>query len=174
MSEHDAAPSQGTPPVTPFQPAVPGAAASTAPRVPGSAGDGFQRFPTGMMDIPAGAPPAPSGAAADPDGEGQDGQGGGAGWAGWVPASAPMPGRARARGIAAWALAFSIAGLIASFFVGWGFPVSLVGLVTGAMALRRPLESRALAAWALALGVTGLVYSAGWLVFAALTAELFS
>ena len=41
------------------------------------------------------------------------------------------------------------------------------------MALRRPLESRALAAWAVVLGVTGLVYSAGWLVFAALTADLF-
>ncbi len=71
------------------------------------------------------------------------------------------------RGLAGWALGFSIAGLVVSLFVGWGFPIGIVGVVSAILALRRPLESRAVAVWALVIGLVSILYSAGWLVFAA-------
>ncbi|NNH04555.1 hypothetical protein, partial [Microbacterium ulmi] len=77
------------------------------------------------------------------------------------------------RGLAGWALAFSIAGLLASLFVGWGFPIGIVGVVSAILALRRPIESRGVAVWALVLGVLSIVYSAGWLLFAAMQADVF-
>ena len=77
------------------------------------------------------------------------------------------------RGLAAWALAFSIGGLLGSIFVGWGFPIGLVGVISAILALRRPLESRAMAVWALVLGVISVLYSAGWLLYAASRANLF-
>lgn len=82
------------------------------------------------------------------------------------------PTPAPARGIAGWALGFSIVGLIVSMFVGWGFPIGLVGIVSAVVALRRPLESRAIAAWAIVLGGVSLLYSAGWLVWAATRPEV--
>lgn len=72
------------------------------------------------------------------------------------------------------ALFFSVVGLAVSLFVGWGFPLGLIGVVTGIVALFRPLESRRMAGWAIALGAVSLVYSAGWLWFAATRAELFT
>ena len=60
-----------------------------------------------------------------------------------------------------------------SLFVGWGFPIGLVGVVSAILALRRPLESRAVAVWALVLGLVSVLYSAGWLLFAASRANLF-
>jgi hypothetical protein len=84
----------------------------------------------------------------------------------------PTPAPPR-RGLANWALAFSIAGLLVSLFVGWGFPIGLVGIVSAILALRRPLESRAVAVWALVLGVVSVIYSAGWLLYAASLANLF-
>lgn len=146
--------------LAPLVPTELAASASPAPRVPGSTGDNFQRFPTGMVDLPPGEAVDRS-EGAEPVVPG---------WAG--PRDTPVSA-APYRGVAGWGLAFAIVGLVASFVVGWGFPVSLVGLITGAIALRRPAESRAIAAWSLALGITGLVYSAGWLVFAALSADLF-
>jgi hypothetical protein len=77
------------------------------------------------------------------------------------------------RGLAGWALAFSIAGLAASLFVGWGFPIGLVGVVSAILALRRPLESRSVAVWALVLGIVSVLFSAGWLLYAASRANLF-
>ncbi|GAB2832732.1 hypothetical protein ACFQ0P_09485 [Microbacterium insulae] len=71
------------------------------------------------------------------------------------------------RGLAGWALAFSIAGLLVSLFVGWGFPIGLVGVGSAILALRRPLESRAVAVWALVVGTVSVLYSAGWLLYAA-------
>lgn len=148
-------------PVPSFLPADLASAASPAPRVPGSTREGFQRFPTGMMDLPAGAAVA----RADELSSGVPT------WAG--PAGSPAT-PAPYRGVTGWGLVFAIVGLLASFVVGWGFPISLVGLVTGAIALRRPAESRPLAGWSIALGITGLVYSAGWLLFAALSADFFA
>lgn len=145
-------------PVAAFVTADAGAAATPAPRVPGSVDERFRRFPTGMMDLPPGTAVAETGSSIP-------------GPPVWTGPSAAAP--VRPRGIAGWGLAFSIVGLLASFVVGWAFPVALVGLVTGAMALRRPSENRSAAVWALALGITALVYSAGWLVFAAMSADLF-
>ncbi|GAA5200519.1 hypothetical protein [Microbacterium jejuense] len=77
------------------------------------------------------------------------------------------------RGLAGWALAFAIIGLIVSLFVGWGFPIGLVAVVSAVFALRRPLESRAVAVWAIVIGSVSILYSAGWLLYAALRANLF-
>lgn len=77
------------------------------------------------------------------------------------------------RGYAGWALLFSIAGLLFSLFVGWGFPIGITGATIAIVALRRPLESRGVAIWALVLGILSLVYSAGWLWWAASTGDLF-
>ena len=82
------------------------------------------------------------------------------------------PAEAPPRGLAGWALASSVVGLIVSLFVGWGFPIGLVGVVTAILALRRPLESRAVAVWALVVGVVSILYSAGWLLFAAAQASI--
>ena len=76
------------------------------------------------------------------------------------------------RGLGAWALGFSIVGLVVSLFVGWGFPIGVVGVVAAILALRRPLESRAVAVWALVLGAVSILYSAGWLLYAASQATL--
>ena len=84
----------------------------------------------------------------------------------------PEPAAAQ-RGLAAWALAFSIGGLLVSIFVGWGFPIGLVGVISAILALRRPLESRAMAVWALVLGIVSVLFSAGWLLYAASRANFF-
>lgn len=119
-------------------------------RVPGSVDPSFSHLPTGPV---AAAPAEPT----LPD----------------VPQwLAPEPAAGH-RGLGAWALAFAIVGLGVSLFVGWGFPISLVAIVTASLALRRPLESRGVAGWALALGILGLLYSAGWLIWAATRMELF-
>jgi hypothetical protein len=81
---------------------------------------------------------------------------------GWLESERAAP----RRGVAAWALVVAVLGLGISFFVGWGFPIGLVGVVTGIVALRRPVESRGIAWWAIALGIVSLLYSAGWLMWA--------
>ncbi len=88
----------------------------------------------------------------------------------WAPVEPAVP----ARGLAAWALGFAIVALVVAMFVGWGFPIGLVAIVTAIVALRRPLESRAVAVWALVLGVVSVLYSAGWLLFAATRTDLFA
>ncbi|WES62782.1 hypothetical protein P0L94_09950 [Microbacter sp. GSS18] len=119
-------------------------------RLPGQHRGGFSRLPTGPVDVTVRSGPEPDTEVA------------------WAPA----PETAPQRGIAAWALAFSLMGLAVSMFVGWGFPIGLVGVVSGALALRRPTENRALAGWAVVLGTASLIYSAGWLWFAASQANL--
>lgn len=120
------------------------------PRLPGAPRTSFTQPPTAPLDVP----PATSGPAED----------GTADAPGWLPP--PVPARPQ-RGLAGWALAASILGLAASLAVGWAFPVAVVGAVTAAIALRRPLEPRGVAVWALALAAVALLYSAGWLVYAA-------
>jgi hypothetical protein len=82
-----------------------------------------------------------------------------------VEVNAPLAERAR---LASWALAVGLVALAVSFFVGWGFPLGLAAIVVAVVAVRRPWESRAVAVWALVLGALSVVYSAGWLVYAAL------
>ena len=76
----------------------------------------------------------------------------------------PVAERAR---LASWALGLALAGLAVSFFVGWGFPLGVTAIVVSIIALRRPWEKRAVAVWALAPAALSVVYSAGWLVYAA-------
>jgi hypothetical protein len=155
------APAAASPPVDP-----PGATveapspdvelAQEASPLPGAHRGGFSRLPTAPVPVTVETAPAEPGGDFAPD----------AGdWA--------APERDTfSRGLAGWALAFAIAGLVVSLFVGWGFPIGMVAVVSAIIALRRPLESRAIATWAIVLGVVSILYSAGWLVFAALRANL--
>ncbi|WP_345801587.1 hypothetical protein AAIB33_00365 [Microbacterium sp. AZCO] len=147
----------GTPtaPGTPLGPATPELGPVSSESVlPGGHRGGFQRLPTGPVEITSQSAPA------EPDGEQPE-----------ILWAMPEP-QAPQRGVGAWALVFSILGLVVSLFVGWGFPLGLAGIVAGILALRRPLESRAVAVWAIALGGLSLLYSAGWLLFAATSAGL--
>lgn len=126
--------------------------ADEASPLPGVHRGGFLRLPTAPIAVTTQSAPAEPGTEDEPP-----------------PVTAPwlMPEPDPLhRGLAAWALVFSIAGLVVSLFVGWGFPIGIVGIVTAILALRRPLESRAVAIWALAVGGVSLLYSAGWLIFA--------
>lgn len=153
-------PQLGRPPLAP--PLAPAAVEPPSPDVapveaesalPGSHRGGFDRWPTGPVEV------APITSAPDLDAPLL-----------WAPAEPAPP----SRGVAAWALGFAITALIVSMFVGWGFPIGLVAIVTAIVALRRPLESRMAAVWALVLGAVSLVYSAGWLLFAATRTDLLS
>ncbi|WP_405371770.1 MULTISPECIES: hypothetical protein [unclassified Microbacterium] len=73
-----------------------------------------------------------------------------------------------------WAMLFGILALLLSLFVGWGFPVGMIGVVLAILALRRPWERRETAVWALGLSVASLLFSAGWLWWAASQGPLFS
>ena len=131
--------------------------AQEASPLPGEHRGGFSRLPTAPVPVTVETAPA------EPGGEFPADAGD------WV---AP-DGDAFSRGLAGWALAFGIIGLIVSLFVGWGFPIGLVAVVSAIIALRRPLESRAVAVWAIALGTVSILYSAGWLLFGAMRANLF-
>ncbi len=152
-------PSPETPPAAPPVPPSPTVPEiALEPALPGVHRGGFTRLPTAPLDITVqSAPEEPSGAY-DPEIAAQ-----------WL---VPPPAAPR-RGLASWALVFSIAGVLVSLFVGWGFPIGIVGVVSAVLALRRPLESRGMAVWALVLGVLSIVYSIGWLLYAASRASLF-
>lgn len=66
------------------------------------------------------------------------------------------------RGIGGSALAFSLAALGGSFVVAWMFPLGILSLVLGVIAVRRPEESTSFGRWAIGLSILSLVYSAGW------------
>lgn len=125
-----------------------------AARLPGEHRGGFTRPPTAPVELvhesrePEGDP--------RPDGE-TDLE---VRWA-----TEPTPHDA-AHGVGGWALAFAIAGLGVSFFVGWGVPLGIIAIVIAIVALRRPAESRVIAGWALGLGILSVLYSTGWILWA--------
>lgn len=137
-------------------PAVPEIALE--PGLPGVHRGGFSRLPTAPLDITVQSAPAEPGTEYDPQVAAQ-----------WL---VPPPALPR-RGLASWALVFSIAAVVVSMFVGWGFPIGIVGIVSAILALRRPLESGGVAVWALVLGILSVLYSVGWLIYAASRANLF-
>lgn len=159
MSQQDAAgapppvsrPTAAGPVTEPPSPDVAPVSEGTA--LPGEHRGGFARLPTAPVEItsqlvePSQAPLPP---------------------VEWMLPDPPAP----QRGLAAWALMFAVAGLVVSLFVGWGFPIGIVGIVTAILALRRPLESRGVAVWALVLGIVSVLYSAGWLLWAASRVDL--
>lgn len=168
-----AAPIPARPPVPPLPPGIPPAVsavveppspdvalADEASPLPGAHRGGFHRLPTAPVGITEQIAPQEPGTESGPAPTVT---------AQWLMAS-PAPPR---RGLAAWALVFALLGLVASLFVGFGFPLGLVAIVAGLLALRRALESTALAWWAIGLGALSLVYSGGWLYFAATQTNLF-
>lgn len=129
-----------------------------AARLPGARRDGYTKLPTGPVGI---EPVVASGPVADapaPDEE-------------WAPSVTEMIPVDDAR-LAPWALLAAIVALGTSFFVGWGIPVAIVAVIAAIMSLRRPVESRAIAQWALVLGLCAILYSAGWLIWAAMQFEV--
>jgi hypothetical protein len=141
--------------VEPASPDVDIVAAS--PVLPGSHRGGFFRLPTAPVAVTVQSAPT------EPDGDLTPAS------AQWLAADEPQIHK----GLAGWALAFAIIGLVVSLFVGWGFPIGLVAVISAVLALRRPLESRAVAVWAIVIGSVSILYSAGWLVYAAMRANLF-
>jgi hypothetical protein len=58
---------------------------------------------------------------------------------------------------------FAIAGAVVGIGIGWGFPLSLVGLVLGLRARRRGRPWRVLGTWVIALAVVSGIASLAWL-----------
>ncbi|KAF2413923.1 hypothetical protein B1729_07425 [Microbacterium sp. B35-04] len=129
--------------------------AQDASPLPGAHRGGFQRLPTAPVAVTVETAPAEPGGDFTPD-----------------DTSWHATDSAFHRGLAGWALAFAVVGLLVSLFVGWGFPIGLVAVVCAILALRRPLENRALAVWAITLGGLSILYSAGWLLYTAMRANL--
>lgn len=73
--------------------------------------------------------------------------------------------------LAPWALVAAIVALATSMFVGWGVPVAIIAVIAAIMCLRRPIENRSVAIWALVLGLCATLFSAGWLLWAAMQLE---
>jgi hypothetical protein len=142
------------PRVEPASPDIDIVAASSM--LPGSHRGGFFRLPTAPIAVTVQSAPT------EPDGDLTPAS------AQWLASDEPQIHK----GLAGWALAFAIIGLAVSLFVGWGFPIGLVAVVSAVFALRRPLENRAMAVWAIAIGAVSILYSAGWLLYAAMRANL--
>ncbi|CAH0228530.1 hypothetical protein SRABI76_02691 [Microbacterium oxydans] len=127
-----------------------------AARLPGARREGYSKLPTGPVGIEPVVATGPDIDAADePE---------------WVPSTGAAP--VDDTRLAPWALLAAIVALGASFFVGWGIPVAIVAVIAAVMSLRRPVESRAIARWALVLGLVATLYSAGWLIWAAMQFEV--
>jgi hypothetical protein len=125
-------------------------------RVPGSHGDGYTRLPTG----PVGTAPIIASGPADTAGSPA---------VQWTPNDEEIDDDSSR--LAPWALVAAIVALIASWFVGWGIPLAIIAVVAAIMSLRRPVESRSIATWALVLGLAATIFSAGWLIWAAMQFE---
>lgn len=124
--------------------------------LPGAHRGGFHRLPTAPVPVTVQSAPAEPGTEDAPSA------------AAWTDVEAS----GLHRGLAGWALAFAVVGLAVSLFVGWGFPIGIVAIVSAILALRRPLESRPVAVWAIAIGAVSILYSAGWLLYAGWRAGL--
>jgi len=155
--------SASVPPEAPARPAGPTVTsvspdvdiAQDASPLPGAHRGGFLRLPTAPVAVTVETAPAEPGGEFAPD------------TTSWTASDSAFH-----RGLAGWALGFAILGLLVSMFVGWGFPIGLVAIVSAIIALRRPLESRAVAVWAIVLGTLSILYSAGWLLYAAARADI--
>ncbi len=128
--------------------------ATDAP-VPGASKD-YAHLPTGPLNVE----PVISGPDADAQAFVHDD---------WEPEPEPDPiDDAR---LAPWALFAAIVALAGSMFVGWGIPVAIVAMIAAVMCLRRPIENREMALWALVLSIAATVFSAAWLIWAAMQLE---
>jgi hypothetical protein len=59
----------------------------------------------------------------------------------------------------------SILGALVGLVIGWGFPLSIVGLVLALRSRREPGPSRTLSTWSIALAVVSALASVGWLAY---------
>jgi len=124
--------------------------------LPGAA-KGYGRLPTGPLDV------TPTASGPDADAQSFDDTD-------WTPVANREPvDDAR---LAPWALFAAIVALATSMFVGWGIPVAIIAVIAAVMSLRRPIESRSVAIWALVLGLAATLFSAGWLIWAAMQFEI--
>ncbi|MDR6199234.1 hypothetical protein QE374_001143 [Microbacterium sp. SORGH_AS428] len=83
-------------------------------------------------------------------------------------ATLPTTDAASPANFATLSLGFAVVALIVAIVVGWGFPIGVGAVVLGLMSLRGRVESRPIAVWGVALGALSLIYSAGWLMYAAI------
>lgn len=117
------------------------------------ASKGYGRLPTAPV-------PVDQTAAAHPDADPQ---------LEWEPSTGAQP--VDDTRLAPWALVAAIVALATSMFVGWGIPVAIIAVIAAIMSLRRPIENREVAIWALVLGLCATLFSAGWLLWAAMQLE---
>lgn len=125
-------------------------------RIPGARRDEYTRMPTGPIGVGPTASSGPADTAGMPVAQ-------------WDPESL-LRAEDNSR-LAPWALVAAVVALVVSWFVGWGIPLAIIAVIAAIMSLRRPVESRAVATWALVLGIAATIFSAGWLVWAAMQFE---
>lgn len=80
-------------------------------------------------------------------------------------AQRPQAPVGKRKGFGGTATVLGSAALLGAVLAGWFFPVALVAIAVGIVAVRRPAESKVLGWWGIALGVLATIYSIGWLVF---------
>jgi hypothetical protein len=114
----------------------------------------------GYGKLPTAPVPVDQTAAAHPDADAQPE---------WEPSTGAQP--VDDTRLAPWALVAAIVALATSMFVGWGIPVAVIAVIAAIMSLRRPIENREVAIWALVLGLCATLFSAGWLLWAAMQLE---
>ncbi|RWZ64384.1 hypothetical protein ELQ92_06335 [Labedella populi] len=128
------------------------------------------RFPSSEQppsDAPSFAAPSEPGFAPGPphaaNGRGTFGDPA-AGWpaAGTVPFT---PHRRSASRTAIAAFVLSIVGALVGLAIGWGFPLSIAGLVLALRGRRGPGPSRTLATWSIVLAAVSGLSSVGWLAY---------
>lgn len=90
------------------------------------------------------------------------------------PTPAPWPGvgtvpftphRRSASRTAVVGLVLSAVGALIGLAVGWGFPLSIIGLVLAVRARREPGPSRSLGRWSIVLAVVSGLASVAWLSY---------
>jgi hypothetical protein len=59
----------------------------------------------------------------------------------------------------------SILGALIGLAIGWGFPLSIVGLVLALRSRREPGVSRAVSTWSIVLAAVSGLASVGWLAY---------
>jgi hypothetical protein len=75
------------------------------------------------------------------------------------------PHRRSASGTAVAGLVLSILGALIGLAIGWGFPLSIIGLVLALRSRREPGVSHATSTWSIVLAAVSGLASVGWLTY---------
>lgn len=140
---------------------------SVTARVPGAPRDNYTRMPTGPVSVEPFVTSGPGDTLTGPTQAWTP-----SGQTGAQPTVQWAPEPEETTRLAPWALVAAVVALVASWFVGWGIPLAIIAVIAAIMSLRRPVENRSIAVWALVLGIVATIFSAGWLVWAAVQLEL--